>query len=299
MRKKAKPTAERVRELFHYDPETGIFTRRKPSNSGPRGRKYGKVGAGRVSELGYVLLMIDGVNHIAGSVAWLYEHGEWPSARIKYINGNPLDNRLTNIRIQDEPREKIKAQSLTHERLKELLHYEPLTGWFTWRVTSSVAKPGERAGGGHGHGYRSIGLDYKKYLEHILAWFYMKGEWPSDEVDHRNLNKSDNSWDNLRLATRSQNGHNKGLNYRNKTGVSGVNKHGNKYRVKFLLDGRLFDLGSFSSLEEAAEVRFSAEREYLGEFASSGKKLWSTPTLTDITHTDEGRALLASHGGPS
>ena len=265
---KEKPTQERLKELFHYAPVTGLFTRRKPSRVKNENRKYGKVGAGRVSELGYVMLMVDGTNYISGSLAWLYMRGEWPT-RIKYVNGNRLDNRIENIAVHDRSQEAIKGSKMTLERFKELLHYEPETGHFTWRINSPVATPGFRAGGGHGLGYRSIGLDYKKYLEHILAWFYMTGEWPQGEVDHANGDKADNRWCNLRIATRSQNGYNKGINPRNSTGVTGVNKHGSKYRARIDVDGKTVDLGCYKTLEEAAAVRREAEKRHVNLFRRS------------------------------
>lgn len=266
-----KPTQERLKELFHYDPETGVFTKKVAPNVGrPSIFKYGKEGAGRVSELGYVLIMIDGTNYIAGSLAWLYEHGAWPHARIKYIDGNKLNNRIANIRVQDVPKSDIKSQRMTQARLKELLHYDPETGWFTWRINTAVAKPGERAGGGHGLGYRQMGLDYKKYLEHILAWLYVTGSWPPDEVDHKNGDKADNRWENLRLATRSQQGYNKPGYKRNKTGTPGVHKHGNKFRARLQINGRAIDLGVFNTVEEAVAARRKADEEHLGDFANKG-----------------------------
>lgn len=255
------PTQERLKELFHYDPDTGIFTRRV-SRGGRRDGKYGRQGAGRISELGYVLLMIDGASYIAGQAAWAYVHGAWPHVRIKYIDGNPLNNRIDNIRIHDKSETDIKAEKMTAERLRELLHYEPQTGIFTWRVNNSVAKPGDRAGGGHGQGYRSIGLDYKKYLEHILAVLYMTGEWPDRDVDHENGIKDDNRWDNLIISTKSENNHNKGLHPRSKTGKIGVYRHGNKFRARIQLAGKTMDIGLYNTIEEAAEARAKAAAEY-------------------------------------
>lgn len=263
-----RPTQARLQELFHYDEDTGLFIRRKPSPTGPKERKYGRQGAGRISELGYVLIMVDGTNYIAGSLAWCYVHGSWPMERIKYIDGNPLNNRIANIRLQDQSREAIKAQLLTYERLKELLHYEPETGWFTWRINSAVAKPGDRAGNIHGFGYRQIGLDYKKYLEHSLAWFYMTGEWPKTEIDHINRDKSDNRWANLRAATRSQQGHNKGMSARNKLGFPGVNKHGTKYVSRILVDSKAIHLGWFSTIAQARIARLLAEKQHFGRFTT-------------------------------
>lgn len=264
--KRQGPTQEQLKKQFHYDAETGIFTRRMPTKH-TRKSKFGHQGAGRISELGYVLIMVEGYNYIAGTLAWLHENGEWP-ARIKYLNGNKLDNRIANIGVHDRTRDEIKDEPMTQARLKELLHYEPETGCFTWRIFSTLVRPGDRAGGGHGLGYRAIGLDYKKYLEHTLAYLYMTGEWPENEIDHLNRDKSDNRWANLRHVTRSENGRNKSMNKRNKLGFPGVLLHGTKYRSRIDVSGKTLDLGWFVTLAQARIARLLAEKQHFGRFTT-------------------------------
>jgi hypothetical protein len=260
---KPRPTQERIKELFHYDPETGVFVRRdQPRTWTGDGRKHGKVGGGRISTLGYVMVSVDAVNYNAGLLAWLYVKGTWPVGRIKYLNGCKTDNRISNLFVQDKSMEEIKSRPLTQERLKELLHYEPSTGWFTWRVCSSIANIGDRAGGHHGFGYRQMGLDYKKFLEHQLAFFYMTGEWPDDEVDHINGNKADNRWSNLRSVTKSQNGHNKPVHRRSKTGYPGVYLHAGMYRARIHVEGETIDLSGHRTIAEARVARLLSEIEH-------------------------------------
>lgn len=270
MKTKKRPSQERLKEMFHYDPDTGIFTRRKPSARARENSKFGNVGAGRISEYGYVLLMIDSVSYIAGSLAWLYVNGEWPSGKVHYVNGNKLDNRFENIGVYSEGRDSIKSREMTAKRLKELLHYEPETGWFTWRVNSSTASAGERAGGGHGLGYRSIGLDYKKYLEHRLAWLYMVGDWPRSEIDHINQVKSDNRWRNLREATRAENNANQpqSRKVRNSLGYTGVHVTGEWYKASICIDSKTKYLGRFKTLAQARIARLLAEKKHRGSFVS-------------------------------
>ena len=96
---------------------------------------------------------------------------------------------------------------LSHERLKEVLEYDPGTGISTWLVDrTGTARAGARAGCIHkSSGYRVIRIDGKLYREHRVIFFWMTGKWPDKEVDHRDLDKSNNRWHNLREATRSQN----------------------------------------------------------------------------------------------
>ncbi|PNE10603.1 MAG: HNH endonuclease [Beijerinckiaceae bacterium] len=96
---------------------------------------------------------------------------------------------------------------ITAERLRELLHYEPQTGEFTRRVAMSGrgASVGDIAGKVTKKGYREISVGGSRHKAHRLAWLYMTGEWPKDQIDHVNLNKGDNRWCNLREADNSKN----------------------------------------------------------------------------------------------
>lgn len=88
-------TQERLKEVLNYDTETGFFTWVKPTNKRIR---VGQV-AGCVRSDGYVTLRIDGAMYFAHRLAWLYAHGEWPSMDIDHENGNPSDNRMSNLRL--------------------------------------------------------------------------------------------------------------------------------------------------------------------------------------------------------
>jgi hypothetical protein len=272
---KPRPTQDRLKELFHYDAELGIFTRRQQARTWTsEDRKHGKVGAGRISSLGYVMISVDAVNYNSGLLALLYVNGEWPKGRIKYLNGNKTDNRVSNILVHDKDPEDIKSTALTLGRLKELLYYEPDTGWFTWRVASSVANIGDRAGTTHGKGYRSIGIDYKKYLEHILAWFYMTGDWPEFEIDHINRVRNDNRWLNLRDATKSENSHNsRSATRRSRTGYQGVYPHGGWFRARIHIEKETIDLGQYSTIAEARVARLLSELKNFGKLTSYNEEL--------------------------
>ena len=78
---------------------------------------------------------------------------------------------------------------ITQARLKELLTYDPETGYFTRNVNVKGANAGERAGTITAKGYIAIGIDRKHYLAHRLAFLYMTGEWPKELVDHKDTIK--------------------------------------------------------------------------------------------------------------
>ena len=99
-----------------------------------------------------------------------------------------------------------KQDKLTAERLRERLHYDAGTGVFTRRVGSGHARAGDMAGTVHRTGYVRISIDGGKYTAHHLAWLYVHGLWPSDQIEHINRKRSDNRLVNLkeRRATRQR-----------------------------------------------------------------------------------------------
>jgi hypothetical protein len=89
-------TAERLRELFNYDPETGVW--RWIARSSPYSCICVGDVAGRVGGRGYRGIKIDKREYPAARLAWLYMTGEWPRAEIDHVNGNRVDNRWCNLR---------------------------------------------------------------------------------------------------------------------------------------------------------------------------------------------------------
>jgi len=90
---KAQITAERLRELLDYVPETGLFYWRQQRGSAAVGRLAGIQGPS-----GYRLIRIDKRRHFAHRLAWLYVHGRHPTCEIDHVNGNPTDDRIANLR---------------------------------------------------------------------------------------------------------------------------------------------------------------------------------------------------------
>jgi hypothetical protein len=143
---------------------------------------------------------------------------------------------------------------LTQQRLKELLSYDPLTGEFRWLVNRRRgAKAGDIAGTIYKNGYRRIGIDGRYYYASRLAVFYMTGSWPKHEVDHRDTDRANDRWTNLREATRSQNIANQ--RPRNKLGIKGVRQtRAGTYHVQIQVAGRHIHLGTYNVLTLASDI---------------------------------------------
>ena len=114
--------------------------------------------------------------------------------------------------------------NITAERLHEVLHYDPSTGIFTWKVRLSYNVPAGRLAGSYKSGkYCFIRVDGVIYPAHRLAWFYMTGTWPKNDIDHKDTNPQNNAFNNLRDVTRQVNKQNRrSPQANNKTGILGV-----------------------------------------------------------------------------
>jgi len=164
---------------------------------------------------------------------------------------------------------------LTADRIRELLRYDPATGVFTWKVERRrgpnnsyvFAKPGEAPGSYNAKGYWQIGVDGRNYGAHRLAFLYMTGEWPKDQVDHRDGDKANNRWANLRDATPSQNMSNRSAHANNRLGVKGVYRKGNGYAAQIYVNRESIYLGTYPTLQEAVAIRNAAASDLHGEYA--------------------------------
>lgn len=194
---------------------------------------------------------------------------------------NSSSVRLATVRLHEEEKMPRVYPDLTHARLREVLHYDPKTGVWTWKVNSgSRGKAGARAGcvsvvnygGADLYRYRLMSVDGQTYRSARLAWFYMKGEWPPQgyEVDHKNTDALDDHWENLRLATSGQQKANK--RGKGKTGFKGVDLHkpSGRYRARIGPAGNQRSLGYFPTAEEAHAAYCRAVREEHGEFGNVG-----------------------------
>lgn len=100
------PTAERLRELLHYDPSTGVFTNLVQRGSQARA---GSIAGCRNENKGYWRFRIDSVDVWAHRAAWCYVTGSWPTLQIDHIDGDKINNRINNLR---DVRPSVNSQNL-------------------------------------------------------------------------------------------------------------------------------------------------------------------------------------------
>ncbi len=86
---------DRLRELLHYDPETGVFTRL--TKTGSRWLA-GQIATPTMDSNGYAQLFVAGKKRAAHRLAWLYVYGTYPLGQVDHINGIQTDNRIANLR---------------------------------------------------------------------------------------------------------------------------------------------------------------------------------------------------------
>lgn len=166
------------------------------------------------------------------------------------------------------------------EVLKFFLHYDPITGVFTYVRDNGPKlkyKAGDVAGKIYKSGYRFIPINGNCETASRLAWLYMIGEYPADGfiVDHKDTIRSNDAWSNLRLATHPQNCLNSSNANSTNTGVKGVSafRCGGgpiRYQAQLFVKQKTVFCKSFKTLAEAADAIKEAREKYHGEFANHG-----------------------------
>lgn len=152
--------------------------------------------------------------------------------------------------------------TLTQERLREVLFYDPETGLFTRLRPSGATRAGDVAGTKTGVYYSKISVDGKLYQTHRLVWLYVHGYLPATDVDHIDGDKQNNRLSNLREVSRSVNAQNlKVAKINNKVGLLGVCRHGPSFRAQITVNGKTRKLGVFKTEVLAHDAYLSAKRE--------------------------------------
>lgn len=155
---------------------------------------------------------------------------------------------------------------ITASRLQELLVYCCETGIFTYKVARGKYKAGQVAGTICADRGVDICVDGRLYRGHRLAWLYMTNEWPKFEIDHIDINPSNNKWGNLRDVTST-------VNKQNKSAVLGNKKYskllgaywckqGKFWKSSIRINGKVKNLGVYKSDSDAHDAYIAAKRQF-------------------------------------
>lgn len=156
---------------------------------------------------------------------------------------------------------------LSADELHRRYTYDPTTGIVTHRLSpNNRIKAGQVAGHCRkSDGYWTIRVDNQQLpLTHVI-FCMMEGRWPDPEVDHEDRNPGNNTWDNLRESTRSNNCKNI-VKKPNRSGFRGVYPHRStgKFNARISMNGRGKSLGIFENPADAARAYDRAVVEHYG-----------------------------------
>ena len=145
-------------------------------------------------------------------------------------------------------------------------------GKLFWKESKSGVKANTEAGLVSEKGYRRIKIFGKTHMAHRLVWAYHHDDVP-DWLDHADENKLNNRLENLRPATKIQNGYNISNRKNNKSGVKGVYfcKKSKKWIAELSVNKQIKRVGYFDDIELAELVVCEARSLYHGQFASAGR----------------------------
>jgi hypothetical protein len=159
---------------------------------------------------------------------------------------------------------------ITYDKAHELFFYKE--GNLYWKISPrSNVKTGAIAGAKRQyvtHGYKQVMIDGKHVFVHRIIFLMMNGNLPA-YIDHKDGDCCNNLIENLRAATASQNRMNSSVSSRNLVGVKGVSKGRREgtWKSQICINGKRTHLGTFSSIEKAAQAYKDASHKYFGEFA--------------------------------
>jgi hypothetical protein len=152
--------------------------------------------------------------------------------------------------------------SLPIHRLHELFFIR--ANQLFWRISPTSTVPAGSKAGRYVRGYLVVGIEGTEYKVHRVIWAMSKGEWPKQELDHKNGVCDDNRMSNLREVTHAQNLQNRGTQRNNTSGAKGVTWHraASKWRAEICADGKYIYLGLFSDLRDAENAYNRAAARY-------------------------------------
>lgn len=156
-------------------------------------------------------------------------------------------------------------QPFSLEALREVLSYDPETGWLVWLKSNSArAKVGERAGSVGKNGRREINVLGRRCFAHHLAWFLHHGEWPTGYVRQKNGDFDDCRIENLFRQTPEEAGLDRALPSNNTSGYRGVSfdKRSGKWQATIRRKYKQMHLGWYETPEAAHAAFVEADKTF-------------------------------------
>ncbi len=252
--KKSHPTltSDRLREVLSYDRLTGVFKWKAPTSSRI---KAGSV-AGSINTNGHRQIAIDGRLYIDRRLAWLYVHGHWPMTQIVSANGDKKDCRISNLRPMNN--DILPGVEMTAEVLRSILKYSKKSGEFTWKIDRpGSARCGDTAGTDKDGSRRVIiGINGIYYTAGSLAWLYVTGEWPVNQISHFDGDSSNTKFANLRDAPHLISFKQRRPRCEKSSKYIGVHwrKDKSMWQAMIRLDGKTKHIGYFRKEKDAASA---------------------------------------------
>jgi hypothetical protein len=144
----------------------------------------------------------------------------------------------------------------------EVLRYDQRTGDLLWLGNSGKkATAGKVAGHVNCLGYVHVRIDGKLLLGHRIAWCMYYGEWPDQNIDHIDGNRSNNKIANLREASQQMNTQNRrSADKDHSIGLLGVKRHGKRFRAGIVVNGEQFHIGVYDTAEQAHSAYVDVKR---------------------------------------
>ena len=278
-------TLSALSEHFAYDKETGRLYHKKNSARRKAGDR-----AGSLTNKNWYVNFNGGAIPVS-RVVWCFETGEFPKHPIRFIDGNPDNTKFDNLMetcSHKEANYSSRASGKTKllpslDRLNYLFYYDAESGRLVNKVSRGVSKVGDSPGYISVLNTKNVMVDGVLYLEHRLIWYMLKGR-DAKLLDHIDRDPTNNRVENLREATKSQNGANS--TSRAKRFLPGVKvikgREGHKrpYTAYIGYEGKQIHLGYFGTEEEAHEIHKQAHLARYGEFSKFYQRDSLTTTKT-------------------
>ena len=138
------------------------------------------------------------------------------------------------------------------------------TGQVFWKEPNGTkCKAGTEAGSMRSDGRVFIRLKGHQLYRYRVVWYFATGKYPKKQIDHKDRNKANDSYSNLREVSNELNSWNKGANCNNKTGYKGVYQSGNRFIANIHMKGKTKYLGTFPTALDAFRYRELVESDYI------------------------------------